>query len=337
MCGLYKSTVLLTDGDTHGIVLRIQNDWNQLVTWTTHDIPDQRGKTALITGANSGIGYWTSLHLARAGAHVVMACRSMARAEAALADLLKAVPSGQFEILQMDLSDQGSVRTAASAFLSRHQRLDILCNNAGIALAPMERTRDGFESQLAANFLGHFALTGLLIERVRSTPNSRVAHVGSHAHLFGKIDFKDPNFNTRKYSPWIAYAQSKFCNVMFMQELQRRFERAGINAISVGGHPGMSGTNIGAALRENASPLKQKFQAWVEANILNSPEQAAEPTLIAATQPEVSGGSYFGPSGLLEIKGPPAPAHIARASRDEETAARLWALAEQLTGVNFLD
>jgi len=307
------------------------------VTWTSNDIPDLRGKVALVTGGNSGIGYWTCLHLARAGADVVMACRSMQRAQAALTDLRKATPYGQFEILQMDLSDQASVRNAASEFLSKHQRLDILCNNAGIALAPMERTKDGFESQLAANFLGHFALTGLLIERIRATPNSRVAHVGSHAHLFGKIDFDDPNFNNRQYSPWKAYAQSKFCNVMFMQELQRRFERAGINAISVGAHPGMSGTNIGAALRENASPLKQKFQAWVEVAILNSPEQAAAPTLLAATQPEVSGGSYFGPGGFLEIKGPPVPARIATALRDPSTAARLWTLAEQLTGVSFLD
>lgn len=314
-----------------------KNDWNHAVTWTSKDIPDQQGKVALVTGANSGIGYWTSLHLARAGAHVVMACRSMPRAQSALADLQTAAPGGQFEILQMDLSDQASVRSAASTFLSKHKRLDILCNNAGIALAPMERTKDGFESQLAANFLGHFALTGLLIGLLRATPNSRVAHVGSLAHRLGKIDFQDPNFNSRKYSPWTAYSQSKLCNVLFMLELQRRFEKANINSISVGAHPGMSGTNIGAALRENASPLKQKMQAWTEAKILNSPEQAAESTLRAATQAEVSGGSYFGPSGFMEIKGPPVPARLATRSRNESDATRLWGLAERLTGVSYLD
>ena len=307
------------------------------MTWTSNDIPDLHGKTALVTGGNSGIGYWTGLHLALAGAHVVMACRSMPRAQSALADLLKAVPNGQFEILQMDLSDQASVRSAAETFRSKHDRLDILCNNAGIALTPMERTKDGFESQLAANFLGHFALTGLLVELIRATPNSRVAHVGSLAHRLGKLDFKDPNFTHRKYSPMTAYSQSKLANVMFMLELQRRFQGASINAISVGAHPGMSGTNIGAALVENASPLRKKINAWTEARILNSPERAAEPTLLAVTRPEVTGGSYFGPSGLMEIKGSPAPARIATAAQNESDASQLWQLAEQLTGVSFLD
>lgn len=307
------------------------------MTWTSNDIPDLRGKTALVTGGNSGIGYWTCLHLALAGADVVMACRSMPRAQAALADLLKAVPNGQFEVLQLDLSDQASVRGAASTFLSKHDRLDILCNNAGIALTPMERTKDGFESQLAANFLGHFALTGLLIDAIRATPNSRVAHVGSLAHRLGKFDFKDPNFTHRKYSPFTAYSQSKLANVMFMLELQRRFQHASINAISVGAHPGMSGTNIGAALVENASPLKKKINAWIEAKILNSPEQAAEPTLLAVTRPEVAGGSYFGPSGFMEIKGSPVPARLAAASQNESDASSLWQLAEQLTGVSFLN
>lgn len=307
------------------------------MTWTSNDIPTLNGKVALVTGGNSGIGYWTCLHLARAGAHVVMACRSKARADAAVAEILKAVPNAQLEILPLDLSDQGSVRSAAGAFLAKHKQLDILCNNAGIALAPMERTKDGFESQLAANFLGHFALTGLLIDVIRATPNSRVAHIGSLAHRLGKLDFQDPNFNTRKYSPWTAYSQSKLANVMFMLELQRRFQQANINSISVGAHPGMSGTNIGAALRANASPLKQKVQAWTEAIILNSPEQAAAPTLLAATQPEVTGGSYFGPSGFMEIKGPPVPARLASASQDESNAKQLWALAEQLTSVSFLN
>lgn len=307
------------------------------MTWTSNDIPALHGKVALVTGGNSGIGYWTCLHLARMGAHVVMACRSKARADSAVADILKVVPHAQLEILSLDLSDQASVRSAASAFLSKHKRLDILCNNAGIALAPMERTKDGFESQLAANFLGHFALTGLLIDVIRATPNSRVAHVGSLAHRIGKLDFQDLNFNNRKYSPWTAYSQSKLANVTFMLELQRRFQKADINSISVGAHPGMSGTNIGAALRANASPLKQKMQAWTEAKILNSPEQAAAPTLLVATQAEVRGGSYFGPSGFMEIKGAPAPARLAAASHNEADASQLWKLSEQLTGVSFLN
>ncbi|MES2488788.1 MAG: oxidoreductase [Pseudomonadota bacterium] len=307
------------------------------MTWTTNDIPDLKGKIALVTGGNSGIGYWTCLHLALAGAKVTLACRSMPRAEAAVADLLKAAPNGHFEILPLDLSNQASVHSAAATFRSKHDRLDMLCNNAGIALAPMERTKDGFESQLAANFLGHFALTGLLIDIIRTTPNSRVAHLGSLAHRLGKINFEDPNFQHRKYSPLGAYGQSKLTNVMFMLELQRRFQRANINSISVGAHPGMSGTNIGAALVENASPLKKRINAWIEAKILNSPEHAAEPTLLALTRPEVAGGSYFGPSGFMEIKGPPVPAHVASAAHNESDASRLWTLAEQLTGVSFLN
>lgn len=307
------------------------------MTWTSKDIPDLNGKVALVTGGNSGIGYWTCLHLARMGAHVVMACRSMPRAQSAVAELKAAVPDGRFEILQMDLNDLASVRTAADSFRTKHDRLDILCNNAGIALAPMARSKDGFESQLAANYLGHFALTGLLLDVIRATPNSRVVHVCSLAHRIGKIDFEDVNFDKRAYSPWTAYSQSKLANMMFMLELQRRFARAGINAISVGSHPGMSGTNIGAALRANVSAAKQKMQAWVEARVLNPPEQAAAPSLLAATRPEVRSGSYFGPSGFMEIKGTPAPARIAGAAQIEADSSRLWQLTEQLTGVCYLN
>lgn len=307
------------------------------MTWTTQDIPDLQGKVALVTGGNSGIGYWTCLHLARMGAHVVMACRSMPRAEAAIAEMKKAVPQGKFEILPLNLSDQASVRSAAATFRSKHDRLDMLCNNAGIALTPMERTKDGFESQFAANFLGHFALTGLLIDVIRLTPNSRVAHIGSLAHRLGKLDFEDPNFQRRKYSPMRAYGQSKLSNLMFMLELQRRFQRANINSISVGAHPGMSGTNIGAALVENDSPLKKRINAWTEAKILNPPEHAAEPTLLVLTRPEVAGGSYFGPKGFMEIKGAPAPARIAAAAQNEPNSERLWKMAEQLTGISYLN
>ena len=307
------------------------------MSWTTSDIPTLQGKTALVTGGNSGIGYWTCLHLARRGAAVVLACRSMSRAEAALGDLRKAVPDGRFEVLPMDLGDLASVRGAASDFLSRRQRLDILCNNAGIALAPMARSSDGFESQLAANYLGHFALTGLLLEALRAAPGSRVVHVGSLAHRFGGIDFDDINFERRPYSPWKAYSQSKLANLLFMLELQRRFERAGVQAISVGAHPGMSGTNIGAALRATGSGLKKKFQDWAEARMINSPEQGAAPSLMAATQADVKGGDYFGPQGWLEIKGAPGSARIAAAARRDADASRLWTLSEQLCGVRYLD
>jgi NAD(P)-dependent dehydrogenase (short-subunit alcohol dehydrogenase family) len=303
------------------------------VSWTPRDIPDLTGKVALVTGGNSGIGYWTSLHLASRGAHVVLACRSQHRAQAAVAELKSAVPNGSFEILPLDLASFVSVRDAAAAFRAKHERLDILCNNAGIALVPMARTADGFESHLAANYLGHFALTGLLFDRLAT--GARVVHVGSFAHRAGRIDFDDLNYGRRKYSDWGAYAQSKLANVMFMLELERRFRRAGIRAISVGAHPGMSGTNI-ATHRLPKSALFQKYSEWMQARVLNRPEQAAGPSLFGATMPGVAGGTYFGPSRWFEIKGPPAPARVARAARSEADAARLWDLSERMTGVRFL-
>ncbi|HKY89472.1 MAG TPA: oxidoreductase [Nevskiaceae bacterium] len=304
--------------------------------WSTNDLPDLTGRVALVTGGNSGIGYWTSLHLARKGAHVVLGCRSMSRAEAAVAELKAAVPSGRFEILQMDLGDLASVRAAAETFRARHARLDLLFNNAGIALMPMARTKDGFESHFGANHLGHFALTGLLIDRITATPNARVVHVGSVAHKKGRIDHDDPNFERRAYEKWTAYQQSKLATMLFMLELERRFRRSGSSAISVGAHPGFSGTNISQAERGKVSPLFAAYKRLMNALVLNPPEAGAGPSLLAATAPD-AGGRYYGPGGWMEIKGAPAPAKIAPAAQDEAEAARVWALSERLTGVRFLD
>jgi NAD(P)-dependent dehydrogenase (short-subunit alcohol dehydrogenase family) len=306
------------------------------VSWSTNDLPDMSGKVALVTGGNSGIGYWTSLHLARKGAHVVLGCRSMSRAEAAVAELRAAVPQGRFEIIHGDLGDLASVARTAAAFRARHDRLDILCNNAGIALVPMARTKDGFESHLGANHLGHFALTGHLLDRILATPGARVVHVGSFAHRRGSVDHDDPNFERRPYDKWKAYGQSKIATMLFMLELERRFRRVGASAISVGAHPGMSGTNISQAERENVSPFFAAYKRLMNAIILNPPEGGAAPTLLAATAAD-AGGRYYGPGGWMEIKGAPALAKIAPRALDEAEAARVWALSERLTGVRFLD
>lgn len=306
------------------------------MSWSTNDLPDMSGKVALVTGGNSGIGYWTSLHLARKGAHVLLGCRSMARAEAAVAELQAAVPGGRFEILQVDLGDLASVREAAGNFRSRHDRLDLLVNNAGIAMVPMARTKDGFESHLGANHLGHFALTGLLLDRITATPGARVVHVGSLAHKIGRVDHEDPNFERRKYDKWSAYGQSKLATMLFMLELERRLRRTGSSAISVAAHPGMSGTNISQAERENISPFFAAYKRLMNALVLNPPEGGAAPTLLAATAPD-AGGRYFGPGGWMEIKGAPKPAKMAPRTQDEAEAARVWALSERLTGVRFLD
>jgi NAD(P)-dependent dehydrogenase (short-subunit alcohol dehydrogenase family) len=191
--------------------------------WTTAQIPDLSGKVALVTGANSGLGYWTALHLGSHGAHVVLACRSLDKAEEARASLAKAAPKASFELLALDLAHLDAVRASAQSFCTKHPRLDILCNNAGLALPPLGRTRDGFESQFGANFLGHFAYTGLLLDTIRATPGARVVHVASVAHKSGRIDYEDPNFEHRRYVAWTAYAQSKLANLVFALELQRRF------------------------------------------------------------------------------------------------------------------
>jgi CubicO group peptidase (beta-lactamase class C family)/NAD(P)-dependent dehydrogenase (short-subunit alcohol dehydrogenase family) len=294
------------------------------------------GKIALVTGGNSGIGYWTALQLGLAGARVVIGCRSAQRAQAAIEQLQQAAPQASFEVLPIDLADLESVKSAAALFRARYPRLDILCNNAGIALTPLERTAQGFESQFGVNFLGHFALTGELVELLRSTPGSRVVHVCSLAHRIGCIDFADPNFEHRRYSAWRAYGQSKLANALFMAELDRRFRRSGIDAISVGAHPGMSGTNIGNSLPLVGNPRFRALIAPLERRLLNSAEQAATATVHAAIAPEVEGGSYIGPDGWLEIRGEPRPARLAAAAADEQDADRLWRLAESLTEVRFL-
>lgn len=302
--------------------------------WSPADIGDLSSKIALVTGANSGLGYWTALHLARHGAHVVMACRSAPRAEAALADLTEAVPDGSFEILTLDLADISSVRSAAAAFTRTHPRLDVLCNNAGVAMRSASTTADGFELHLGANFLGHFALTALLAPALLATPGSRVVHVSSLQHRVGRVRFEDLQFARRRYTPWAAYGQSKVANLLFMAELERRLRRTGTDAISVGCHPGVSGTAIFEEMPIVGSPLLRPL-ATRFVGLFPSPEEAAHPTLYAATAPDVGGGTYTGPGGRLEIRGAPNPAYLAKAARDVADAERLWSIAEHLTGTRF--
>lgn len=301
-----------------------------------HAVPDLTGRVALVTGANSGIGYWTALHLGRAGARVVLGCRSAQRAGAALADLQLAVPDGSFEVLPLDLADLAAVRSAAEDFRSRSDRLDLLVNNAGIALAPFARTTDGFESQFGANFLGHFALTGLLMEVILATPESRVVQVGSLAQHAGRLHFEDLNFERRRYNPWRGYSQSKLANLVHMLELERRLRRTGASAVSVGGHPGASFTGIADRLWIAGVPGIRALAGWLEGKVLNVPELGAAPSIAAATWPDVAGGSYFGPAGWWEIQGPAAPARLSARARSEEDGRRLWAAAEELTGVHYL-
>jgi NAD(P)-dependent dehydrogenase (short-subunit alcohol dehydrogenase family) len=299
-----------------------------------YDLPDQTGRIAVVTGANSGIGWWTSRHLARAGARVVLACRSQARADAAVADLRAEVPDGLFEVLLCDLADQASVRAAAAEFSDRYDRLDLLVLNAGVALAPYERTVDGFELHLAANFLGHFALTGLLLGTMMATPGSRVVTVGSLAARGGRIGYDDPHFERRRYSAPRGYAQSKLAELVFMVELERRLRRTTADTISVGGHPGASFTGIADEMWIIRVPGIRTAAGWVTGTLLNYPEQAAGASLLAATAPLMPGAGYLGPGGSFEVTGPPAPAKLPKRARSG--GDRLWSLAERLTGVELL-
>lgn len=293
--------------------------------WTYDDIPDQTGRTAIVTGANAGIGYETARALASKGARVIMACRSRERGEAALARVKEEKPAGTAELELLDLGSLASVRAFAERFLASDAPLDLLINNAGVMIPPASKTEDGFEMQIGVNYLGHHALTGLLLNRVLATPDARIVTVSSIAHRAGRIDLESFR-GERPYKPWREYCQSKLACLMFTLELQRRLESSRSVAISVAAHPGATKTD----LQRHSSVLEaltgvMAMAAW----------KGALPTLHAATAPEVHGGDYSGPRGLMEAVGYPAPAKIAKQARDEAVAKRMWTAAEEMTGVRF--
>jgi NAD(P)-dependent dehydrogenase (short-subunit alcohol dehydrogenase family) len=294
--------------------------------WTVRDIPDLAGKTAIVTGANSGIGFDEARALAAKGARVVLACRSEERGHSAAAQILREHPQAKAVPTPLDLADLASIRRFAAEFLSRFERLDILLNNAGIMMVPFGKTADGFERQFGTNHLGHFALTGLLLDGIRRTPRARVVTVSSNAHRRSGIDFD--NLNAEKgYSRIGAYAQSKLANLLFTYELERRFEKARIDAIAVAAHPGFSATNLAPW------PVARRFMP-----LLAQPSaMGALPELYAATAPDVRGGEYYGPGGPNEARGYPIRTRSNALSYDGGAAAKLWQVSEQLTGVHFLD
>ncbi len=293
--------------------------------WTVKNIPDLTGKAAIVTGANSGIGYEMVRALARKGAIVILACRNKDKGEAALQQIRREDPEAKVELMQLDLADLASVRYFADKFSSNYDRLDILLNNAGIMVPPFGRTADGFESQFGTNHLGHFALTGLLFHLIVSTPQARVVTVSSSGHRFGAIDFD--NLNAEKgYDRGKAYGQSKLANLLFTYELQRRFEAAEVDAVAVAAHPGWTATNLAVHWRmvRMLTPL-----------LGQTPEMGALPALYAATAPDVQGGDYYGPGGWQELRGYPAKVRSSDRSHDMAVAARLWTVSEELTSVHY--
>jgi NAD(P)-dependent dehydrogenase (short-subunit alcohol dehydrogenase family) len=300
--------------------------------WSSERIPDQSGRTAIVTGANSGLGLSTARELARHGARVVLACRDPVKGEAAAAAITREAPGANVELAALDLASLGSVEAFAATFAASHtDGLDLLINNAGVMAPPRRETADGFELQLGTNLLGHFALTARLIALMREREDARVVTLSSNAHKMGRINFDDLQ-SQRHYRRWNAYGQSKLADLMFALELDRRLRAAGWGVKSLAAHPGYAATNLQTA----APPLLDRlFMQVTNLVMAQSADMGALPTLYAATAPGLEGGSYFGPDGVGEFRGHPKLVSPSRAARDEAAAARLWSVAEELTTVTF--
>ncbi len=304
--------------------------------WQASDIPDQSGRTAVVTGSNSGIGLIAARELARAGAAVTLACRDTGKGKTAAESIRSEAPGARVDIASLDLSDLSSVRAFADSF--GPAGLDLLINNAGVMATPRRLTADGFELQLGTNHLGHFALTGLLLERLKAGSKPRVVTVSSTAHRTGRIDFDDLQ-GERRYMRWTAYGQSKLANLLFAFELDRRLRAAGMGLRSMAAHPGYAATNLQAAGPSVGGGIFAALNTsvmWVANRIIaQSAEDGALPTLYAATFPDLPGGTFVGPGGFMEQRGAPRPVSSSRASQDIDDARRLWAVSEELTGVSF--
>jgi NAD(P)-dependent dehydrogenase (short-subunit alcohol dehydrogenase family) len=303
--------------------------------WTTENIPSQMGRRVLITGANSGIGFETALELARKGAEVILPARTQAKAESAIARILKQVPAARLHPEILDLASQKSIHAFAKRVIDRFpgESLDLSINNAGVmALPAREITEDGFERQLATNYLGPFALTALLLPSIKAKSGSRVVTVSSAASSRGKIDFNNLQ-GERVYKPMAqAYAQSKLADLMFTLELQRRLTSLGSPIIGTAAHPGYAVTNLQA---DHVSTGLKIIMALLKPILSQDAAHGALPTLYAAVAPEAMPGGYYGPDGLAQMKGHPSAAAIPRQALDRAVAKRLWIESERLTGVRF--
>jgi NAD(P)-dependent dehydrogenase (short-subunit alcohol dehydrogenase family) len=297
-----------------------------MADWTFEDAHDQTGRTAIVTGANTGIGFETARMLALRGARVVLACRDQNKGQAAVERILRERGSANVALAALDLADLTSVARFAAEFSGRDDRLDLLIHNAGVMVPPFARTQQGFELQFGTNHLGHFALAAQLWPRLAATSGARLVVISSSAAHMGRIDFDDPNYTRRRYHSWPAYCQSKLANSLFALELARRSGCSQAGVAVTAAHPGWTATDL------------QRHDGFVNkasALIAMKAAEGALPTLRAAVDPRAGNGSYWGPSQFLELKGPPLPALIARRARDPLAAKKLWTLSEELTGVAF--
>ncbi|MBV9512854.1 MAG: SDR family NAD(P)-dependent oxidoreductase [Mycobacteriaceae bacterium] len=299
--------------------------------WTTADIPDQSGRVAVVTGANTGLGFWTADALADKGAHVVLAVRNIDKGKDAAARITAKNPNAVVKVQQLDLTSLNAIREAAEEIKTAHQRIDLLINNAGVMYTDKATTADGFELQFGTNHLGHFALTGLLLERLLPVDGSRVVTVSSIGHrILAKIHFDDLQWE-RSYNRIGAYGQSKLSNLMFTYELQRRLKLKGAPTEALAAHPGGSQTE----LTRNIPNLLKPAAELVWAQIAQSAEMGALPTLRAATDPDARGGQYYGPDSFFEQRGHPTLVRSSKQSHDEAQQRRLWTVSEELTGVTY--
>ena len=301
--------------------------------WTIDNIPELSGKTILVTGGNSGLGFEAVKAFALKGATVVMACRSLAKGEEAKKQLIALNPKANITVMELDLTDLKSIHSFVNQFKENHSRLDILLNNAGIMMVPYGLTKDGFENQMGTNHLGHFALTAQLLELLKTTPNSRVVNVSSMAHKSGVMDNNNLLYeNGKDYSPIKAYGRSKLSNLLFTYELQRFFEKNKIDTIAVAAHPGVSDTNL---FNHSAPKWLMNLLRPLFLFMIQPASMGALPEIRAAVDADVKGGQYYGPDGKKEMKGYPVVVESTEASHNKEDARKLWELSEKLTGVKF--
>lgn len=298
--------------------------------WSERDVPDQTGRTAIVTGANSGLGLEVARVLADRGASVILACRSMEKAEAAAADIRAGNPAALIRTSKLDLADLGSVADFSNDCLIRARPLHLLVNNAGVMGTDFRRTQDGFEEQLGVNHLGAFALTIRLLPALLEGTRSRIVGVSSMAHRRGRIDFEDPNYRRRRYGRWSAYGQSKLANLLFTLELQRRLatHQQG-RATAVCAHPGFARSDLGS----EGAGITNRLLGFVGPLVTQPTQAGALPILRAATDPTAKGGDFYGPRFL--VRGDPVLERPAKAARDPATAARLWKVSAQLTNLDL--
>lgn len=307
-----------------------------LQPWTVENIADQTGKLAIITGANSGIGYETAFVLAGSGAALILAARNLEKGKNAAAKIRNRYKDANIRVMQLDLSNITSIQLFATQVLEQEQQLHILINNAGVMAPPYRKTKDGFELQFGTNHLGHFAFTGLLLPIIVKTPLARVITVSSLAHRTGRINFDNLD-GSKGYRRWKFYGQSKLANLLFAYELERRFKMNHVEAMSLVCHPGFASTNLTAAGIGHSTPWIGKIAGALGGLMSQSAAMGALPTLFAATNPDLQGGEYIGPTGPREMRGYPGIVQSSPRSRDEEAGRRLWDMSEQMTGVTYND